>query len=29
LIKRIATGATTSAIGNPEDVVSFKAGRTL
>ena len=29
LIKRIANGATTNAIGSPEDVVSFKAGRTL
>jgi [acyl-carrier-protein] S-malonyltransferase len=28
LIKRIASGAGTSAIGGPEDVVAFKAGRT-
>jgi [acyl-carrier-protein] S-malonyltransferase len=28
LIKRIADGATTSAIGSSEDVASFKAGRT-
>src|SRR4249919_356263 len=27
LIKRLADGATTAAIGNPEDVVAFKAGR--
>jgi [acyl-carrier-protein] S-malonyltransferase len=29
LIKRIADGATTSAIGSPDDVASFKAGRAL
>jgi [acyl-carrier-protein] S-malonyltransferase len=27
LIRRIADGATTSAIGTPEDVAAFKAGR--
>jgi len=27
LIKRLADGATTAAIGSPEDVAAFKAGR--
>ena len=27
LIKRVADGAATAAIGNPEDVAAFKAGR--
>jgi len=29
LIKRLAEGATASAIGSPEDVAAFKAGRNL